>query len=147
MRVRRGAIFAVAGVVLFLGYASQISVRWNRAGLYAGETSAIKAIQSLNTAQVQYNSQFGRYARSLSELAAPAYNLIPADLASGESRGYKFSMTEKPGGYTIQAMPTAFGHTGVRTFYSDQSLRIRENYGAEPATAESRELGRPVFTK
>jgi hypothetical protein len=56
-------------------------------------------------------------------------------------------MTEKPGGYTIQAMPTAFGHTGVRTFYSDQSLRIRENYGAEPATAESRELGRPVFTK
>jgi hypothetical protein len=43
-------------------------------------------------------------------------------------------------------MPTAFGRTGVRTFYSDQSLRIRENY-REPATAESREVGQHIFAK
>ena len=39
------------------------------------------------------------------------------------------------------AVPIAFGSTGSRTFFSDQSLVVRENYGQEPATANSREVG------
>jgi type IV pilus assembly protein PilA len=108
---------------------------------YAQETAALKALQSLNTAQVQYNSQFGRYARSLSALGPSASNLISADLATGESRGYKFTMTGTPRGYRIQAVPVAFGSTGSRTFYADQSLILRENYGLQPATANSEEVG------
>jgi hypothetical protein len=34
----------------------------------------------------------------------------------------------------------AFGNTGSRTFYSDQSMVIRENNGAEPATPTSKEM-------
>jgi type IV pilus assembly protein PilA len=121
----------------------------NKARMYAQETAALKAIQTLNTAQVQYNSQFGRFAQSLTELGPPASgadtassaNLISSDLATGDKQGYKFSLAGTPTGYTISAMPAAFNSTGSRTFYSDQSLVIRENYGQEPATVNSKEVG------
>jgi type IV pilus assembly protein PilA len=121
----------------------------NKARMYAQETAALKAIQTINTAQVQYNSQFGRFAASLTELGPPtsgadtvsAANLISADLASGEKQGYRFTLTGTPGGYAITAVPSAFGSTGSRTFFSDQSLVIRENYGQEPATVNSNEVG------
>jgi type IV pilus assembly protein PilA len=121
----------------------------NKARMYAQETAALKAIQTLNTAQVQYNSQFGRFAQSLTELGPPASgadtaasaNLISSDMAAGEKQGYKFTMSGTPTGYTISAVPAAFGSTGSRTFYSDQSLVTRENYGQEPATTNSKEVG------
>jgi len=121
----------------------------NKARMYAQETAALKAIQTLNTAQVQYNSQFGRFAQSLTELGPPASgtdnasaaNLISSDLAAGEKQGYMFTLTGTPTGYTISAAPKAFGSTGSRTFFSDQSLAIRENYGQEPATVNSKEVG------
>jgi type IV pilus assembly protein PilA len=34
----------------------------------------------------------------------------------------------------------AFNSSGSRTFFSDQTLVIRENYGPEPATLNSKEL-------
>ncbi|MFN7997864.1 MAG: prepilin-type N-terminal cleavage/methylation domain-containing protein [Bryobacteraceae bacterium] len=121
----------------------------NKARMYAQETAALKAIQTINTAQVQYNSQYGRFATSLTELGPPtsgadnpsAAGLISGDLAGGEKQGYRFTMAGTPAGYTISAVPTAFGSTGSRTFFSDQSLVIRENYGQEPATVNSREVG------
>ena len=59
----------------------------NKARMYAQETAALKAIQTLNTAQVQYNSQFGRFAQSLTELGPPASgtdNASAANLISGD---------------------------------------------------------------
>jgi type IV pilus assembly protein PilA len=108
---------------------------------YGRETSAPRAMQTINTAQVQFNSQFGPYARSLHELGSPAANLIPADLAAGAKLGYTFTLHATPAGYSVQAAPVAFGATGSRTFYSDQALIIRENYGPQPATAHSKEVG------
>ena len=121
----------------------------NKARMYAQETAALKAINTLNTAQVQYQSQFGRFAQSLTELGPPASgadnasaaNLISGDMAGGEKQGYKFNLTGTPTGYTITAVPSVFGSTGSRTFFSDQSLVVRENYGQDPATANSREVG------
>jgi len=121
----------------------------NKARMYAQETAALKAIQTLNTCQVQYNSTFNRFAASLTELGPPtsgtanasSADLISGDMASGEKQGYRFTLTGTPSGYTITAVPIAFGSTGSRTFYSDQSLVVRENYGQEPATANSREVG------
>ena len=120
----------------------------NTARRYAQETAALKAIQTIHTAQVQYNSQFGRFATSLAELGPPttgtdsitAANLISTDLAAGEKQGYKFTMTGTPSGYTIIAVPTSFGTTGSRTFYSDQTLVVRQNYGQEPPNAQSPEI-------
>jgi type IV pilus assembly protein PilA len=115
---------------------------------FAQETAAIKAIQTIHTMQVQYNSQYGRYASTLTELGPPASgaanatsaDLIDSSLAGGEKSGYKFTMTGNQGGYVISAVPVAYGNTGSRTFYSDQSMAIKENDGPEPATASSKEM-------
>jgi type IV pilus assembly protein PilA len=120
----------------------------NNATRFAHETAAIKAIQTINTMQVQYNSQYGRFATSLAELGPPASggpsaasaDLIGNDLAGGEKSGYKFALTGNQGGYAINANPVNYGTSGTRTFFCDQSMVVHENYGPEPATANSKEL-------
>jgi hypothetical protein len=116
--------------------------------MFMRETAAIKAIQTIHQMEVQYQSQYGRYATSLTELGPPASgapspsaaDLIGNDLAGGEKQQYKFTLTGNTGGYTINANPVAYGSSGSRSFFSDQSMVIRENYGPEPATVNSKEL-------
>ena len=120
----------------------------DKARRQAMETGAIQAITTIHTAQAQYYSQFGKYAESLTALGPPASGnpspsaaeLISGDLASGEKGGFKYAMQVTPLGYTLNANPVAFNNTGGRTFYSDQTLVIRQNMGIEPATAASPEL-------
>jgi type IV pilus assembly protein PilA len=146
MSGRSIAVLAAGVIGAFLYFASHTYID-PPARMYAPETAAIKAIQTLSTAQVQYNSQYGRFARSLSELAPPAVgpdnasaaNLISSDLAAGEKQGCRFALKTFHAGYAITAVPSTF--CGSRTFYSDQSLVIRESFGPEPATANSKELG------
>ena len=122
--------------------------KYNRTQMYMRETAAVAAIQTIHKMEVQYQSQYGRYAVSLAELGPPASgapgpnsaDLIGADLAGGEKQGYKFTVTGTPGGYIINANPVNYGSSGSKTFYSDQSMVIRENYGPEPATANSKEM-------
>ncbi len=90
----------------------------NNATRFAHETAAIKAIQTIHTMQVQYNSQYGRFATSLAELGPPASggptaaaaDLIGNDLAGGEKSGYKFTVSGVQGGYTINANPVELRH-------------------------------------
>jgi type IV pilus assembly protein PilA len=140
MRGRTVALLAIP-TLFFLSATLDLPQHRDEARKCLQETAALKALQTLNTAQVQYNSQFGRYAQSFGELGPSASNLIPEDLAGGEKRGYKYTLSATPQGYCIQATPTVFGATGSRTFYTDQSLRIRQNYSREPATANSKEVG------
>jgi prepilin-type N-terminal cleavage/methylation domain-containing protein len=122
--------------------------KFSSAQRYAKETSALGAIRTIHTAQVQYYSQYGKYAASLTELGPPtsgadgpaAGNLIDSTLAGGEKGGYKFTLSGNAGGYVISAVPVAFGVSGSRTFYSDQSMSVRQNFGQEPATANSPEM-------
>jgi type IV pilus assembly protein PilA len=122
--------------------------RLSRARMYAQETAALAAIKTIHTVQVQYYSQYGKYATSLQELGPPASgaatpaaaDLIQSDLASGEKQGYKFTVTGTPGGYIINANPVTYNSSGSRTFWSDQSMTVRQNYGQEPATANSPEV-------
>src|ERR1035438_10904457 len=121
MNGRSVALFAVVGIPTLLYFGVPLGERnVYRSRMYAHETAALKALQTLNTAQVQYNSQFGRYARSLTELGPSASGLIPPDLAAGERQGYKFNLMGTPESYSIQAVPTVFGSTGTRTFYTDR---------------------------
>jgi type IV pilus assembly protein PilA len=122
--------------------------KYNRTQMYMRETAAVKAIQTIHQVEVQFQSQYGRYAVSLAELGPPASgaagpnaaDLIGNDLANGEKQGYKFTLTGTPGGYVINANPVNYGSSGSKTFYSDQTMVIRENYGPEPATANSKEM-------
>jgi type IV pilus assembly protein PilA len=142
MSARSVVLFAVVGIPTLLYLGAPLGERKEyESRIHAPETAALRNLQMINTAQVQYYSQFGRYARSLSELGPSASGLIPPDLAAGERQGYKFTLTGTAEGYSIQAVPTVFGSTGSRTFYADQSLILRENYGPQPATANSKEVG------
>jgi len=123
--------------------------RLNKARMHAYETAALGAIRTIHTAQVQYMSQYGRFATSLVELGPPtsggpsaaSAELVGSELARGESNGYKFSMTGSAAGYAISAVPIAYNNTGSKTYFSDQTMVVRQNEGPEPATLQSKEVG------
>ena len=120
------------------------------------ERMALRAVQRINAAQVQYHSVYGRFAHSLTELEPPRsgapnasgaglINLFEAGQPEG-SRGfwghYVFELKGTPAGYSVTAEPD-FGQFWSRypdqslvVYYSDQSLGVRENRGAS-ATANS----------
>ena len=114
----------------------------------AQEMGAIKQLGSIHQAQLQYYGQFGRYANTLAELGPPASgaagpqaaDLLPKSLTDGHGTGYIFTMQGTPGGYSLNANPEQFGSSGRRTFFSDQTGVIRQNWTQEPATAASQEL-------
>ena len=120
----------------------------NRARMFSQEMTALSSIRTIQTAQQQYYSKYGKYATSLTELGPltagaggpAAADLIDSTLASGEKGGYKFTLSPNADGYMINANPVAFGVSGSRTFYSDQTMGIRQNTGAEPATSNSEGL-------
>ena len=108
----------------------------------ANEVAAIRSCQTINTAQIQYFAQFGRYASTFDELGpAPgdsgpspaAANLIDENLVDGLHLGYAFSMIGTPAGYSVNADPQS-PDSGSRTFYTDHSATVRYRYGTEPAT-------------
>jgi type IV pilus assembly protein PilA len=118
----------------------------NNQRMNAQEMAAIRQIGTIHTAQIQYYSQFGRYAATLAELGPPpsggqagpqASDLIPRTLSEGKNTGYVFTVAATPLGYSVTANPEAFGSTGRRTFFSDQTNVIHQNWGQEPATVNS----------
>jgi type IV pilus assembly protein PilA len=122
--------------------------QYNKQMMSAHETAAIQAIQTLHAVETQYYSQFGRYATTLAELGPPASgaagpaaaDLISRDLAEGRKSGYVFTVAATPTGYAISAVPETFNSSGRRTFYSDQTLIVRNNWSQEPANVSSAEL-------
>jgi len=143
------AVVAVFGILAIGGIVAAVVIP-NVAGANtrAQEIGAIVNLRMISAAQVQYYSEFGRYAKSLSELGPPSSGkegpasagLIPADLAAGTKGGYNFTLRGSSTGYTVNANPVKYGSTGSRTFFSDESLVIRAHSGPEPATAASDEV-------
>src|ERR1041384_5678935 len=90
--------------------------KYNRTQMYMRETAAVKAVQTIHQMQVQYQSQYGLFANSRSELGPPqsgaagpaAADLIGRDLSEGEKQGYKFTLTRGQGGDAIHANPGTY---------------------------------------
>ena len=123
--------------------------KFTAAQRFARETAAMAAIRTIHTMEVQYYSQYGKYATALTEFGPPASgaaagpagaDLIDSTLSTGEKGGYKFVLAANGGGYMINANPINFGVSGSRTFFSDQSMVLRQNFGQEPATLNSPEV-------
>jgi prepilin-type N-terminal cleavage/methylation domain-containing protein len=135
-------LIVIAIILIILAVAMP---RLSKSRMYAQEMAALQAIKAIHQAETIYYSTYGKYGESLAALGPPtsgaggpaAADLIQEDLASGEKQGYKFVLTATPGGYIINANPIAYGTSGSRTFYSDQNMTIRQNFGQEPATATS----------
>ncbi len=139
-------LLIVVAIILIIG---AIAIpKLNTARMQAQEMAAISQIRTIHQGQTMYFSQFGKYAQTLQELGPPASgqpgpngaDLVPGDLAAGLKSGYNFQMLPAPTGYMVQASPVAYLSTGRRSFYSDNSLTVRENWGAEPATPTSKEI-------
>ena len=136
-------VIAIILIILAIAVPKLGNARMN-----ASEMAVIREVQTINTMQTQYMSQFGRFATSLNELGPPASgssgpqaaDLIPGSLSSGDKDGYVFTLTGTPSGYTLNANPKVFNTSGRRTFYSDQNMLIRQNWSAEAANASSPEL-------
>ena len=137
-------VIAIIAAILAIAIPTLITTFTN-----TSETVVMREMQTIHQAQLQYLSQFGEYAASLEELGPPAKGvvagpraakLIPASLASGEKNGYVFTLAKAPSGFTAHANPKVFGRDGRRTFYIDQDGVVHQNWGAEPATAESPEV-------
>ena len=136
-------VIAIILIILAIAVPKLGSARMN-----ANEMAVIREMQTINTMQTQYMSQFGRFATTLNELGPPtsggpgpqAADLIPSSLAIGEKDGYIFTMTATPSGYTLNANPKVYNTSGRRTFFTDQNMLIRQNWSAEAANASSPEF-------
>jgi len=136
-------VIAIILIILAIAVPKLGSARMN-----ASEMAVIREIQTINSMQTQYMSQFGRFATTLAELGPPtsggpgpqAADLIPNSLSSGEKDGYVFTLAGTPSGYTLNANPKVYNSSGRRTFFSDQNMIIHQNWTAEPANAASPEL-------
>jgi type IV pilus assembly protein PilA len=135
-------------IAIILVIAAIAAPKLNSARMHSQEMAAIRQINTIHTAQTQYFSQFGKFAENLAQLGPPsggqpgpaASDLIPGDLALGTKTGYIFKLEASKEGYIVTAVPQVYNQTGRRTFFSDQTLVIRENWGAEPANASSKEI-------
>ncbi len=116
----------------------------------ANETAAMEELRTLNSAEIQYQTDYpaNGFSCSLSQLGgdpksgAPspqAAQLIPSDLASGYKSGYLFAITnctkvnvnnkDVYTSFEVTAVPQAVGKTGHRGFCMDQTGEVK----ADPA--------------
>jgi type IV pilus assembly protein PilA len=146
-RLRRGfSLIELLIVIAIILIIAAIAVpKMNQQLMAANEMAAIQHIRTLHAEQTQYYSQFGKYAESLATLGPPASgspgpaaaDLIPKDLAEGKKSGYVYTLQVTPTGYAVTAVPEKFNSSGRRTFYSDQTLSVHNNWSQEPANANS----------
>lgn len=140
-------------VVIILVIAALAIPNFLRSKIRANETAAIAALRSITTAEVSYQTSYGRgYSPSLDALKPPpagtapdaaAADLIDPVLATGQRNGYNFVYTAvdtdgngQPDEYTINANPVLVGRTGEKHFFVDHTNIIRERIGG-PADATS----------
>ena len=140
-------LVVIAIILIILTFAVP---QFNKSRMNANETGAIQALKTIYTAEIQYQSQFGEFATNLTQLGPPAAagaaegpqaaGLISEPLPTGSASGYQFTLQQTPTGYSVTAVPKTFGGTGRRTFYSDESGIVHQNWTKDPATPNSEVL-------
>jgi type IV pilus assembly protein PilA len=136
-------VMAIIAVLLALAGPTLVTAYKN-----SKETVVVRELQTLHQVQLQYMSQFGQYADTLTQLGPPengvpdkhAAKLIPPSLASGEKNGYVFTMVRTASGFSVNASPKSYPGDGRRTFFIDEDGTVHENWGATPATVNSPEF-------
>jgi type IV pilus assembly protein PilA len=121
------------------------------AKMAANEASAVKSMQTINTAMISYQSVYptAGYAATLANLGGvspctPSQTtacLIPSDLAAGVKAGYNFAATGSGGPPAVQyyatAIPQAVNQTGIRSFcsFEDAVVRVQPSGAGIPSEA------------
>lgn len=121
------------------------------AKMAANEASAVKSMQTINTAMISYQSAYPTvgYAATLANLGGvspctPSQTtacLIDSVLSSGVKAGYTFSATGSGGPPAVQyyatAIPQAVNQTGIRSFcsFEDAVVRVQPSGAGIPSEA------------
>jgi type IV pilus assembly protein PilA len=125
-----------------------------RARIAANEASAVASLRTMNTASITYNSSYGSFPTTLSDLGpsngttptstdADLLDSVLAPAGGGQTAtksGYGFTFAVPASGtpgYTINADPTAVNQTGVRHFYTDSSGVVRANQTVAASLTDS----------
>jgi type IV pilus assembly protein PilA len=128
-----------------------------RSKMAANEASAVASMRTVNTAEVVYSSTYsvatvfsanlvnlGPNGATCSSTFIPTSTqaclidgaLATATAAPGKS-GYIFTYTGATGSYALNGDPVTVNSTGVRHFYTDQSVVIRFNAAASAGSGDS----------
>lgn len=86
------------------------------------EEAAANTLRLINTAQVAAHIRNGRF-QTISDLRSSAFLLI--DLTAHPLRGYRIETETDGSRYQVYAVPVAYPRTGMRSFYSDETLLLR----------------------
>lgn len=104
-------LLIVIAIIMIL--ASISAVKFNKVQMITRETAAVQQIRTIHTAQLQYATQFQRYAATLAELGPPssgaagsqAADLIPKSLSEGHVNGYVFTLQPAPAATRSAPLP------------------------------------------
>jgi len=139
-------LLIVVGIILII--AAIAIPNLIRSKMAANEASAVASIRTINTSEVVYSSTYnvpnvfsadlpslgdGSGASTCSSTAVPTSTaaclidpaLEAATTAALAKSGYFFTYVQGTGSYTINADPATVNSTGVRGFFSDQTVVIR----------------------
>ncbi len=130
-------------VVLIIGIIAQMAIpHLLQSKLAANEASAITTVRSVLNAETLYvttvgSGKYGTMATLVSGL------LVDSVVGSSTKDGYIFSISLGPADTTfaIDARPTGYNNSGIRSFYSDETAVIRYTTANSAATASSAPLG------
>jgi hypothetical protein len=106
---------------------------WDR---LTSEQKTIGNILQIQRAESRFRQLHGRFG-SLRELGPTNDNLIERGIASGVSSGYRIAIVNRGDAYAVIARPLNWGRDGRRSFYSDQTGVIRQNWTDRAANQES----------
>jgi prepilin-type N-terminal cleavage/methylation domain-containing protein len=128
-----------------------------RSKMAANEASAVATLRTINTSEVVYSSTYST-AAVFGTLAQLGSNGAQANCAPGTTptsaqaclidfavenagtvpkSGYTLAVAVAGGGYTGNNNPKTPGSSGVRYFYSDQTLVIRQNSTAAATAGDA----------
>lgn len=131
-------------VVLIIGIIAQMAIpHLMRSKLAANEASAITTVRSVLNAETLYVTTVGsgRYA-SMGSLVSGM--LVDTVVGSSTKDGYVFaiSLGAADASFVIDARPTGYLNSGIRSFFSDETAVIRYTTADSAATSSSSPLGK-----
>ena len=86
----------------------------------AQDRAAASDLMLIGKAEIAFHNTAGTYSGSLTALTT-----LPANIASGEADGHKFSILSSSGeAFVVRSTPTESGKTGLQTCTIDQTLHI-----------------------
>ncbi len=130
-------------VVLIIGIIAQMAIpHLMRSKLAANEASAITTVRSVLNAETLYVTTVGsgKYA-SMGSLVTGM--LVDTVVGSSTKDGYVFaiSLGAADASFVIDARPTGYLNSGIRSFFSDETAVIRYTTADSAATSSSSPLG------